>query len=88
MLLDNIAKSTIDVFRQHATMRQDSTSGSAHHPRHRSVSSKFVGLFHSGKLRSGVFLSQFSILMQLLWCMLCLQCFVAVGWATGRASGL
>ena len=69
MLLDNIAKSTIDVFRQHATMRQDSTSGSAHHPRHRSVSSKFVGLFHSGKLRSGVFLSQFSILMQLLWCM-------------------
>jgi len=29
-LLDSIAKSTIDVFRQHATVRQDSTSGSNH----------------------------------------------------------
>ena len=36
VLLDNIAKSTIDVFRQHATMRQDSTSGPSHDSRHRS----------------------------------------------------
>jgi len=30
VLLDNIAKSTIDVFRQHATVRQDSTAASSH----------------------------------------------------------
>jgi len=29
VLLDNIAKSTIDVFRQHPTVRQDSNSGSS-----------------------------------------------------------
>jgi len=34
VLLDSIAKSTIDVFRQHAALRQDSTGGSrAHHDR-------------------------------------------------------
>jgi len=35
VLLDNIAKSTIDVFRQHATVRQDSAGGASQLAHHR-----------------------------------------------------